>query len=362
MAGSRVAPEAPPEALRMYVLIAEALSAKTAQTLSLVDGMGSFKIVTYTPQLLKRRDSLTMANAPASSPPKITFMLSIPGERDPIPVRAALHGVDLSEGSHYDDLLTAFRGISPAERRGITNALLLVEMEETAQETLNEIGETLDQSVKSWNLDPYHQSRLREPDCDLLQPDCFFSHHVDTKSRVILRLTAKNIELARVRRLPDPERKQLVGIFDKLPLHRQISDWIERWDKRTDQNAASKRQLTTESLNQETRPSYTEDRTQLAGISNQMQALPAITSLYLELPTIYPNQLSRPTQQVTLHQPIHQASPIAPVTRPSYYQDSKHSTSRPLEGHQQLVHEQQQLYSFEEGIEHMWPDYMEEFL
>jgi hypothetical protein len=164
-----------------------------------------------------------MSNPPPQEP---TLTLSISGERDPVPVRAALD----PESSHFETLLTAVRGMSGKERTGISLALELVEIEETAKEILNKIRDKLDTSVKSWDLEPYHQGRLRVPGEDLHTPDCFFSRHASTKPRVILRLTSKEI-LVRVKRLPTEYRKKVISIFDTLPLHRQINDWIERWDR-----------------------------------------------------------------------------------------------------------------------------------
>ena len=163
-----------------------------------------------------------------SSPPpqEPTLTLSIPSERYPVPVHDTLD----PEGPHYDSLLTAVRGMSQKDRTGISLALQLVDIEETARAKLNEIRDKLDTSIKSWDLDPYHQGRLRAPGDDLHNPDCFFSRHALTKPRVILRLTAKEV-LVQVKRLPTGHRKKLIGIFDTLPLHHQINDWIERWDR-----------------------------------------------------------------------------------------------------------------------------------
>jgi hypothetical protein len=83
-----------------------------------------------------------MSNPPPQEP---TLALSIPGERDPLPVRGALD----PEGPRYDSLLTTVRGMSGKERTGISLALELVEIEETAKEILNKIKAKLDTSVKS---------------------------------------------------------------------------------------------------------------------------------------------------------------------------------------------------------------------
>ncbi len=70
-----------------------------------------------------------MSSLLATSPQESTLTLSIPGRRDPVPVREAL---DLSEGSYYDDLLTAFRGMPLKVRENVLKALLLIKIEDLA--------------------------------------------------------------------------------------------------------------------------------------------------------------------------------------------------------------------------------------
>lgn len=131
-----------------------------------------------------------MSNLLHKSPRESTLTLSISGRRDPVPLRNAL---DPSEGSHYDDLLTALRGMTDAERENSLKAFLLIEIESLARNELNEIGKAIDRSVKSWNLDSYHCKVLLDPGHTANStntPDWFFRHHASTKSRVILRLQA----------------------------------------------------------------------------------------------------------------------------------------------------------------------------
>jgi len=123
--------------------------------------------------------------------------------------------------------------MSSDERKGISAILELLEIEEITRATLKTIAATLDdpQTVKSWNLEKYHEKRLEDPGGGPNEPDFFFRQHGSSKSRVILRLAAKDI-LGRVRRLPSGPRTKLIGIFDSLPLHRQINDWVTRYDRR----------------------------------------------------------------------------------------------------------------------------------
>ena len=87
-----------------------------------------------------------MSSPLATSPQESTLTLSIPGRRDPVPVREAL---DPSEGSHYDDLLTALRGMPLRVREDFLKALLLIKIEYLARNELKEIEKTIDGSVKS---------------------------------------------------------------------------------------------------------------------------------------------------------------------------------------------------------------------
>lgn len=179
---------------------------------------------------------LAMSSLLPTSPQESTLTLSIPGRRDPVPVRDAL---DPSEGSHYDDLLTALRGMTVAERENSSKALLLIEIEDLAQNELKEIGKAIDRSVKSWNLDPYHHKVLLDPGHTANTtntPDWFFRHHARTKPRVILRLTSKLV-LQKVRSLLSSPQLviKLIAIFDTLVLHSQINGLIERWDKNIEQ-------------------------------------------------------------------------------------------------------------------------------
>jgi hypothetical protein len=173
-----------------------------------------------------------MSSLLATSPQESTLTLSIPGRSDPLSVQEAL---DPSEGSHYDDLLTAFRGMPLAGRENVSKALLLIEIEDLARNELKEIAKTIDGSVKSWNLDPYHHKVLLDPGHTTNTtntPDWFFRHHAPTKPRVILRLTSK-VVLRKVRGLLSSPQLviKLIAIFDTLDLHKQINDFITRWDK-----------------------------------------------------------------------------------------------------------------------------------
>ncbi|KAG4430454.1 hypothetical protein IFR05_014062 [Cadophora sp. M221] len=345
-----------------------------------------------------------MSSLLPTSPQESTLILSIPGRRDPVPVRDAL---DPSEGSHYDDLLTALRGMTVAERENSSKALLLIEIEDLARNELKEIGKAIDRSVKSWNLDPYHHKVLLDPGHTANTtntPDWFFRHHARTKPRVILRLTSK-VVLQKIRSLlsSPPLVIKLVAIFETLDLHSQINGFIERWDnieqasrqgtpqeggrrKRQREGAideaAFKRQLTTKSSYRENlrpsqtlsaaHPSYTEDLPQQV---DRARALPTITSLHLGLSSVQPHknlpsppttqQITTHTDHLTEHHVLH-AGPMGPAPQPSYHQAQQNSTLQTEEEQQrggpQVQQQQEELQRglqqqqdfFNEDMENEW--------
>ena len=62
--------------------------------------------------------------------------------------------------------------------------------------------------------------------------DCFFSCHVGTKPRLILRLTGKVI-LFKVKTLLSSAPSlllELISMFDNFVLHKKITEYIESWD------------------------------------------------------------------------------------------------------------------------------------
>lgn len=108
----------------------------------------------------------------------------------------------------------------------------------TARAIFAMIGEKLDdpKNCKSWNLEKYHEKKLRELyDKRLAEPsdvdvDSFFVRCGSVKAAVVLRLAAKEI-LVEVRKLPAPLRLKLIQSFDSLSLHSQISEWINRFER-----------------------------------------------------------------------------------------------------------------------------------
>ncbi|KAG4425786.1 hypothetical protein IFR04_000993 [Cadophora malorum] len=336
-----------------------------------------------------------------------TLTLSISGRREPVPVRDAL---DPSEGSHYDDLLTALRGMTIAERENSSKALLLIEIEDLARNELKEIGKAIDRSVKSWNLDPYHHKVLLDPGHTANTtntPDSFFRRHARTKPRVILRLTSK-VVLQKVRSLlsSPPLLLKVVAIFDTLDLHSQINGFIERWDKNIEQASrqgtpqkggqgkrqrentiderASKRRLKTEPVDQESlrqsqtlstgHPSSTEDIPRQVDSINRARALPTITSLQPGLSSVQPHknlpspastQITTQTAHLTEHNVL-RASPVGPAPQPSCHQAQQSSTlqteeeQRPWEPQvqqqqEELQHRLQQQQDFiDEDMENEW--------
>ena len=123
--------------------------------------------------------------------------------------------------------------MSPDERRGISSTITLVQTEEATRKILDDLKQALDdpKRVKNWDLQKYHVQRLSKVGTDRKSPDGFFRHFGTTKSRVILRLAAKDV-LQRVQQLPDKQRTKLITTYDSLPLHRQIDDRVQRSDQR----------------------------------------------------------------------------------------------------------------------------------
>lgn len=350
-----------------------------------------------------------MANPTALSHQTSMLALLNPESSDSIPLSQALD----TEGPHYDSLVSAIRNTSSDERKGISAIFELLEIEAITRITLNTIAETLDdpRTVKSWNLDRYHEKRLEDPGGDPNEPDFFFRQYGSSKSRVILRLAAKDI-LARVRRLPSGPRTKLIGIFDSLPLHRQINDWVTRYDRRRwlagetqkvslesqretgngdrrkrqqetgpEQNAISKRQKRAEqqtimkSSDQEllqprtwsvAHAPYSRNSVQQVGISDRAQALPGIMCLQPQLSNIplcqnkpSPRILEQASQRTDLiHLTIHQASPMAPAVGQPYYQNqhspsivgSDSNLSQVEGGHQGLPPQEQQTQQHQHSL------------
>jgi hypothetical protein len=160
-----------------------------------------------------------------------TSTLSSSGRKDLVPAQEALD----PEASRYNTVLAATRHLSlEFPREDISKALLLIEIEDLARNELKKIGEAVDKSVKSWNLDAYHREILLKPSYTTNPdtPDAFFSRHAGTKPRLILRLTGKVILYKVKQLLSTPSLVQtLISDFDKENLHSQIKDYIERWDK-----------------------------------------------------------------------------------------------------------------------------------
>ncbi|PMD50424.1 uncharacterized protein K444DRAFT_670149 [Hyaloscypha bicolor E] len=232
-----------------------------------------------------------MESLSASPASEISLALTTP--EGLVQLRTALNPKD----QDYDKLLTAFRGLSLDERQGIHSACQLVEIEDLARKELAAIRQTLDTSIKAFDLQPHHEKLLRDPHSGRngteVTPDMYFFKYADTTSRIILRLISKHA-LPQIKRLAvtkqavekpstpgqnetpgqdqrsgegeerSPLLDKLIERFQSIPVHHQITDYAQRWDqnsglltkaerkrsrKETDENAAYKRQVT-ESLKQ----------------------------------------------------------------------------------------------------------------
>jgi hypothetical protein len=165
-------------------------------------------------------------------PEENTSTLPPTGEEHPAAITKALEG----EAALYKPVLAATRDLAHKFRREhISNALLLIEIEDLAREELKKIGDGINKQVKPWDLDRYHRSVLLTPSWTAVPdtPDAFFSRHTGTKPRLILRLAGKVI-LSKVNKLlPTPWLcLELISKLNDLVLHEQIQGYIDRWDTR----------------------------------------------------------------------------------------------------------------------------------
>jgi hypothetical protein len=169
----------------------------------------------------------------STQPEESTLTLPPTGEEHPAAVPKTLE----DEAALYEPVLAATRDLSdkfPLE--DISKAFLLIEIEHLAQNELDKIRDNINGQVQPWNLDRYHRDVLLKPSwtADPDTPDAFFSRHAGTKPRLILRLTGKVI-LNKVKLLllsaPGLVLK-LISKFNDLVLHKQIQEYIERWQER----------------------------------------------------------------------------------------------------------------------------------
>jgi hypothetical protein len=174
----------------------------------------------------------------SSQPQESTLTPSFPGRRDESPAP------EDPEASHYDGALEVTRrACLEFSIEKATRSLLLIEIEDLARHELKRIREEIDNNVKSWTLEFYHRKVLETPSHTPKPdtPDAFFGRHAGTKPRLILRLTGKVI-LHKVRELLSAPRllKHLISTFDGQDLHSQIEDYIRRWDKNIQLEAAKR--------------------------------------------------------------------------------------------------------------------------
>jgi hypothetical protein len=204
------------------------------------------------------RPSDAMESLSPSPASEIALALTTP--EGLVQLRTALH----PEGPDYTKLLIALRGLSLDERQGLHSACQLIEIEDLARKELAAIGQTLDRSVKAFDLNPYHEKLLRDPNSGRngteVTPDMYFLKYADTTSRIILRLVSKHA-LPQIRRLavtkqavekPSMPRQnetpgqdqesgegeerlplldKLIECFQSIPVHHQITDYAQRWDR-----------------------------------------------------------------------------------------------------------------------------------
>ena len=141
-----------------------------------------------------------------------------------------------SEAALYKPVLEATRDLSHRFPWAlISKVLLLIEIEDLAQQELDKIRDDIDKKVKPWDLDRYHRNVLLTPSWTAVidTPDAFFSRHAGTKPRLILRLAGKAI-LSKVTKLLSTPWLclELISKLNDLALHEQIQAYIDRWNTR----------------------------------------------------------------------------------------------------------------------------------
>jgi hypothetical protein len=139
------------------------------------------------------------------------------------------------EAALYKPVLAATRDLSHKfPREHISNALLLIEIQDLARKELDRIRGDINKQVNAWVLDTYHfdilvkTSWTPKPDT----PDAYFSRHAGTKPRLILRLAGRAIldKVKKLLRQAPGLASELISDFNDLVLHGQIQEFIERWD------------------------------------------------------------------------------------------------------------------------------------
>jgi hypothetical protein len=149
---------------------------------------------------------------------------------------AAITQTSEDEAALCKAVLAATRDLSgkyPLEH--ISNAVLLIEIEDLIQKELVRIRDDINKKVKPWDLDRYHRGILVLPSWTAVPdtPDAFFSRHAGTKPRLILRLAGKPIIVKVNKLLSTPQLcLELISKLDDLILHEQIQGYIDRWETR----------------------------------------------------------------------------------------------------------------------------------
>ena len=151
-------------------------------------------------------------------------------ENDPAAPRLTLE----EQKAHYEKVIARVRSLT-FKWQDIDSAVKLIEIEDLARKSVQELESKITKADKNWNPEPYHQKILKAPPWTDYPdtPDAFFSRHADTKARLILRLGGKAI-LPKVKVLLQSAPGillVLISEFDAFELHDQIKGFIEIFDR-----------------------------------------------------------------------------------------------------------------------------------
>ena len=152
------------------------------------------------------------------------MQLYVNGTIEPIPLDY--------QGSHFDNLVSAHASLTARSRNCIAMAVELADITQHATEMMRNLTDKLDNpgpNMVVWSLGQQHLSKLRDPGSNDMDPEVIFSREGTTRPRVVLRLLDKDI-LQRIKKLPYQIMLKLIRLFELIPVHRQVLNWMDNWD------------------------------------------------------------------------------------------------------------------------------------
>lgn len=173
-------------------------------------------------------------SAMSTQPQESTLTPPPARENDSAAPRLALE----EQKAHYEQVIARIRSLT-FKWQDIDSAVKLIEIEDLARKSVQEVENKITKANKNWNPEIYHQKILKAPPWTDYPdtPDAFFSRHADTKARLILRLAAKAI-LPKVKPLLHSAPGTLlvlISCFDAFKLHVQIKGFIENFDRNSEE-------------------------------------------------------------------------------------------------------------------------------